>query len=149
MDDNDKHLTCEATNELIPDVVVRDTWKIGVHCKWKFIIFIFCRDFKDCCFNKGRKPLTFHIDFYKSKKWKKGISLMDIWKAECFLTSPLFCLDTPVVYLSKVGNSSVAKLGEDITLKCIIQSNPTHHTVIWTREVMCFSCLSIVYHIVI
>ena len=33
MDDNDKHLTCEATNELIPDVVVRDTWKIGVHCK--------------------------------------------------------------------------------------------------------------------
>lgn len=73
MDDNDKHLTCEATNELIPDVVVRDTWKIGVHY-------------------------------------------------------------TPVVYLSKVGNSSVAKLGEDITLKCIIQSNPTHHTVIWTRE---------------
>lgn len=40
----------------------------------------------------------------------------------------------PEVYLSKVGNSSISKVGEDITLKCIIQSNPPHLSVVWTKQ---------------
>ena len=34
-----------------------------------------------------------------------------------------------------VGNSSVVKQGDDVTLKCLVQSNPPHTSIVWTKGV--------------
>ena len=46
-----------------------------------------------------------------------------------------FCLDKPVVHLSTGNNASLVRPGQDITLKCLVQSNPAYHDIVWTKGV--------------